>query len=1081
MKPRDFPSFRIFAGALCLLILITAPGCTASAKRARYLGRAENYFRTGDYAKAKIEYLNVLRVDPQNVTAIQRLGTIWLEQGAPLRAFPYLLGSRQLAPDALAVRTKLGLAYLSVGEVGEARKEAIAILQKDPKQGEAALLLADTTANRDELAASEQILQRLPDQHDAYVLQARASLAMRTNSLATAQGDLEQAQAADPKSPSVHLSLAMLAALRKDLSKADQELKTAVALAPARSVARIKYADFKIKSGATKEAQALLSETTHLVPDYLPAWQMQAYIANQEKDYQASLAMLENIFGADPDNLDARLLEAENLLAKGDQKKAITTLVHLDNAYKNVPLTKFRLARAYVQDNNRTQAIVVLTQAVSTAPNYTDAVLLLSELNITVGEAQTAVNALTDLLKKQPDLLDGRMLLANAYRALGRLDEAEATLNDLTKDAPQNPQIYLLLGMVQRQQNKPDEARSCFAKAQELAPDDLNILFQIVDLDIQQKAYDTAHQRVRDQLKKSPGSAPTQFLESRIYAAQQDWDHAEATLLKALELDPNFSSAYDLLISTYVSANKLTPALGQLDRLLAKNPDNPRALMMSALIYSNQKDVNKARESYEKLLASSPNFTAALNNLAYLYSENFNQADKAYELARRARSLLPNDASVADTLGWICYKRADYQQALQLSQEAAAKLPSEPEVQFHLAMASYMMGQTDVARAAFQRAAESPTDFPGKSEIPNRLAALGTGAAGAVLSTADLEAAVKRNPNDLITVLRLADAYEKQQAWDKARDTYQQAVGVNPRLLPAVDRLARLHAGPLHNPAKALEFARTARELAPNDAQVGALLGQLTYQSGNFIQAYSLLRDSARELPDDLGIRRDFALAAYHLGNVEEARRGMQGIVTASTDNKDARLKQEAQRFLMLTEPEQTPQQLAALEPEARQALQNDPGYVPALMVSATLQAQHGEAKLAVDTYAGVLQRAPDFVPAQTRLATLYLLDAGTREKAYDLAVKARKGAPNDPEAAEVLAAANFYRKEYPYAIQLLEESARRRPLNAASLYYLGMCYVQTNQSGKGQDLLAKALAAGLPEPLAAEAKRVIAAVAKHT
>lgn len=1079
MKFRHFLVFRTLVTALWLLLLLTTPGCTASARKARYLSRAEDYYKAGDYEKAKIEYLNVLRVDSQNITAIQRLGIIWYEQGAPIRAFPYLLGSRQLAPDNLEVRTKLGLAYLSVGEIAEARKEALAILQKDPKRGEAALLLADTTANRDELAANGQVLQHLPDQNSASVLQAKASLAMRTNSLATAQNYLERAQVADPKSPSVHVSLATLAALKKDADKAEQELKAAVALAPPRSAAWIKYADFKVKSGAIKEAKTSLAQTTRLAPDYLPAWQMQAYIANLEKDYDASQLLLNHIFSSDADNLDARLLEADNLIAKGDPKKAIETLNRLDNIYKNVPLIKLRLARAYVQDNNRTQAIVVLTQAVAIAPNYADAVLLLGELNITTGQAQVAVDALTDLLKKRPDLLEGRMLLANAYDALGRLDDAEATLNSLTKDAAQNSQVYLLLGIVQRQQNKVAEARASFAKAEELAPEDLNVLFQVVDLDIQQKDYDTAHKRIRDQLQKTPGSAPAQFLESRVYAAQQDWDHAEATLLKALELDPNFSSAYDLLISTYVSANKLAPALGQLDGLLAKNPDNPRALMMSALIYSKQKDVEKARASYEKLLASSPNFTAALNNLAYLYSENLNQIDKAYDLARRARNLLPNDPSVADTLAWVLYKRADYQQSLRLAQEAAAKLPGEPEVQYHLAMASYMMGQVDAARAAFQRASDSPVDFPGKSEIPGRLAALGTDTAGPTLSATDLEAAVKRNPADLIAMLRLADAYEKQQAWDKARDAYQQALGVNARLLPAIDHLARLYAGPLHDSAKALDYAKTARELAPADPQAGALLGQLSYQNGNFIQAYSLLHDSARDLPTDLGVRRDFALAAYHLGRVEEARQGMQDIVAARGD-KDARPKQDAQRFLTLTKPDQSPQALTPLEPEAQQALQADPGYIPALMVRAALCVQRGETKPAIDIYAGILQRALDFAPAQKRLATLYLLDPGTRDKAYDLAVKARKSTPNDPEVAEVLAEANYYRKEYSYAIQLLQESARQRPLAAEPLYYLGMCYLQTKQLDLSRDTLTKALAAGLRDPLASEAKQAMTQAAPH-
>ena len=46
----------------------------------------------------------------------------------------------------------------------------------------------------------------------------------------------------------------------------------------------------------------------------------------------------------------------------------------------------------------------------------------------------------------------------------------------------------------------------------------------------------------------------------------------------------------------------------------------------------------------------------ALNNLAVLYSDDLGQLDKAYDLAKKAREVAPNDPHIADTLGWILYK-----------------------------------------------------------------------------------------------------------------------------------------------------------------------------------------------------------------------------------------------------------------------------------------------------------------------------------------------------------------------------------------------------------------------------------------
>ena len=55
---------RILSRALTAALVVVAIGCSAEAKKSRLLSRADRYFDSGDYDKAKIEYLNVLRADP---------------------------------------------------------------------------------------------------------------------------------------------------------------------------------------------------------------------------------------------------------------------------------------------------------------------------------------------------------------------------------------------------------------------------------------------------------------------------------------------------------------------------------------------------------------------------------------------------------------------------------------------------------------------------------------------------------------------------------------------------------------------------------------------------------------------------------------------------------------------------------------------------------------------------------------------------------------------------------------------------------------------------------------------------------
>jgi tetratricopeptide (TPR) repeat protein len=1068
---------RVVPTTITLLVAAAIiASCSPEAKRLRVLKRADGYFEAGEYDKAKIEYLNVLRVDRNNGRAFQQLGFVWFEQGLPFRAVPFLLKVRELEPQNIAARAKLALSFMALGQSAEARKEASAVLQLDPANADALLVLMDASQNKEEIAAAEEQLQRFPEHDTATFHLASATLALRKSDLAGASAEAQRMLAIDPKSAQGHVAMAYVYLLRKDLSHAGAEFKNAAELAPLRSKERIKYAEFQVANGASADAKASLQKITEKAPDYLPAWRLLSQIALAEKKYDESLSLLQNIFSRDPENPDCRIFQSDILLAKGDTDKAIAILDGLDGKFPNNSTVKYQLARAYLQNKNPAQATAAFEQAVSANPNYTEAILALGDLNLRSGKPQIVVAAMEGLVKKRPDLWQARLLLANAYQALNRSEDAVVTLREQIKITPQSTGAYFLLGQILDHQKKGDDAREAFEKAAQLAPDNPSLINQLVTYDLAAKRYDVAMQRVQQQLQKNPNAVVSHFMEGRIYAAQQDWPRAEVALQKAIELDANFAPAYNLLISIYLDNDKLPQALSQLQAGLAKDPNNREALLVMAGVYDEMEDYAKARDTYEKLLTLNPDSATALNNLADLYSEQFNQLDKAYELARKARNLEPDDESIADTLGWIVYKRGDYQQALKLLQQSAGKLPDEPEVQFHLGMTNYMMGRADAARSAFEQALRSEDDFPEKAEAQNRLALL-QGAAGQQqqqqqLSTEQLEALLKQQPNDPVVVSRVAEAYEKQGQIAKAVAAYEEVLKLNPKFAPAALKLAQMYAEPLQKPDKALEFAKKARELAPNDAQAAGVLGHIALQVNNFTWAYSLLQESARQRRNDPGILHDLALAAYALGKVPEARQTMQRSLDAAPNASQA---EEAKRFLAMTALDQSSAELVAAEPEIKKILQSKPDYVPALMAEAGIQLQRNDAKAAAGIYSEILRSRPDFAPAQKQLAVIYADNPENLAKAYELAAKARKTLSDDPELARTLAELNFRRKEFAFAIQLFQESAAKQPLPPKDLYYLGMAQLQTRQDVKGRETLERALAAGLQDPLAQEVKQRLA------
>jgi Tfp pilus assembly protein PilF len=301
-------------------------GCSIEAKNSRLLKSAERYFESGEYDKAKIEYLNVLRSDPQNAVAIQRLGTIWYEQGAPSRAAPFLLKTRELLPDDIESRTRLAQALMSVRHFEEARKEALAILEQSPAHDEAMLVLVEASRSPEELEEAEQRLRSINASDDPGFHLAWAGLCLRKQDFAAATSAVKQALSLDPRSIEAHLAMAKLYWRTNDLSGADQEFKAATELAPARSLARLAYAQFKARTGAPDQAKLQLSEVTREAPDFLPAWRILAQIALTEKRLDESLTYIENILFRDPGDAEAYLFQAQIWLAKRETNKHIGAL-----------------------------------------------------------------------------------------------------------------------------------------------------------------------------------------------------------------------------------------------------------------------------------------------------------------------------------------------------------------------------------------------------------------------------------------------------------------------------------------------------------------------------------------------------------------------------------------------------------------------------------------------------------------------------------------------------------------------------------------------------------------------------------
>src|SRR5438105_10615924 len=288
--------------------------------------------------------------------------------------------------------------------------------------------------------------------------------------------------AADPNLAAAHSALAGLYLARKDNEKAGLESEKAAKLAKVRSPETIKFAQFKVQNGAPDEDKSFLTNVNKQEPDFLPAWPILGRIANNEKKYDDALKLVENALSRDPANIDARLVQAESWIAKGETKKAVDSIENLDRTYPGSPVIKYALARLYAKTNNLSQAIAAVDQAVKTSPHFVDAVLLQADLHLKNGDAKSVFESLSSVVKQSPGLLRAELTLAEAYRAVGRPDDAIAIVREQIKRSPQNAASYFMLGVMLQQQTKVTEAREALEKAAQLAPDNPSSLQQLVDL-----------------------------------------------------------------------------------------------------------------------------------------------------------------------------------------------------------------------------------------------------------------------------------------------------------------------------------------------------------------------------------------------------------------------------------------------------------------------------------------------------------------------------------------------------------------------------------------------------------------------
>ena len=141
---------------------------------------------------------------------------------------------------------------------------------------------------------------------------------------------------------------------------------------------------------------------------------------------------------------------------------------------------------------------------------------------------------------------------------------------------------------------------------------------------------------------------------------------------------------------------------------LEKNGDQAKLHLTLGSLYELQGKTDLAIARYEDAIRLEPGLAVAKNNLAYLIAETGGSLDRALDLAREAKELLPDNANAADTLGWVLYKKNAHEAAIGYLREAVRNMepddPQLPIVRQHLALAYEGSGDLRSAKQAVEQA-----------------------------------------------------------------------------------------------------------------------------------------------------------------------------------------------------------------------------------------------------------------------------------------------------------------------------------------------------------------------------------------
>ncbi|MEM1340756.1 MAG: tetratricopeptide repeat protein [Pseudomonadota bacterium] len=628
----------------------------------------DHLLREGDFESALSRISQAIEAEPDDRSLYDLRLSILVQLGREEEIETHLLTMRERFPDDTELPSMLLNYYLALGQTDQAaaflRAEAAAAT--DPDLWQEALvalvqLLAQVEGQEAALEELDRIVQREDVSAPAIFNILRASIRFDLGETDAAIADLE-------------------ALLETDLSVIET------------GQVRVSMAQMLLATGNAVGARAQVEQTLEDDPAQVDALKMLAAWMIDEDEANRAIGHLRTALDLDADDPQALTLMADAHSRNGDHNLAREFYALAVEASNSAPAETLRYVPLLMEDDQLFAAEELLIDALQQRSADRDLLAMLGDLYIRQEDwsrAEQVERRLRELGDEQAERV-AASLQSTRLAAQGRVDEAVGFLEGLAA-ASGLGDVGAQVAVIRARIASGDlEGALTFAeRLVEEAPDNLAYRFAL---------------------------AATQNALGNAGAA-------EALFLDLTQREPTSQQAWIGLIRSLSSQGKIDAAEAALQDALTVLPEALDLLWAQASFREQAGDFEGAIEIYELMYERVPSSEVVANNLASLlstYRDDDASLERAWTVARRLRGL--EVAPFQDTYGWLAYRQGDFDEALEHLEPAAAGLPTDPLVQFHLGMTYAALGRLEDAQAQLQRAVEiaGPDDTRAQFETARR-------------------------------------------------------------------------------------------------------------------------------------------------------------------------------------------------------------------------------------------------------------------------------------------------------------------------------------------------------------------------